>query len=141
MDLKIKDKIVIKESELKFEFIRASGPGGQNVNKVSTAAQLRFNLKSSSAFSNEIKEKLLLKLSGKLSKEGEIIITAKRYRYQERNRSDALDRLRGMILKALETKRKRKATKPTKSSKEERLKLKKIRSEVKKKRSGKIDFE
>ncbi len=141
MDLRINDKILIKENELKFEFIRSGGPGGQNVNKVSTAAQLRFNLKSSSAFSSEIKERLLLKLRNKLSKEGEIIITAQRYRYQERNRTDALERLRSMILKALETKRKRKATKPTKSSKEERLKSKKIRSEVKKKRSGKINFD
>lgn len=138
MDYKINNKIKIDAKEIKFEFIRASGPGGQNVNKVATAAQLRFNIVKSKAFSNETKELLIKKLKPKLTHTGEIIITARRYRNQEQNRKDAIDRLIRLLSKTLEQKKKRKPTKVTAGSKEARLKQKKLRGEVKKLRSKKI---
>ncbi len=124
--------------EVEFSFIRSSGPGGQNVNKVSTAVQLRFNVRASKLLSNEVKETLLKKEKRRISKKGILIIEAKRFRTQEKNREDALERLIKIIRKSSERKKKRIPTKPTLESKAKRLKEKKIKSEIKKLRKEKF---
>ncbi len=136
--MKEKKSIIIDPGEIHFDFIRSSGPGGQNVNKVSTAAQLRFNLLESESIDERLKARLIQKLKGKLNSKGEIIITARRFRTQEKNKIDAIKRLTKLLEKASEVKAQRIPTKRTKSSKEKRLKTKKQRSEIKKSRSSKI---
>lgn len=134
-----KSKVIkINPEEIQFDFIRSSGPGGQNVNKVSTAAQLRFNLLESDSIDYKLKERLVQKLKGKLNSKGEIIITARKFRSQEKNKADAIDRLTKLLENASEVQAKRIPTKRTKSSKEKRLKAKKLKSEIKKSRSSKI---
>jgi ribosome-associated protein len=111
--------------------VRASGPGGQNVNKVASAAQLRFDAKHSAALPEDVRQRLL-RLAGKRINEGGIlVIEAKRYRSQERNRKDAIDRLVNLIRKAAAKPKSRKKTKPTEASKRRRLEEKRRRSEIK----------
>jgi ribosome-associated protein len=130
------------ERELQFDYIRASGPGGQNVNKVATAVQLRFDVVNSPSLTVDVKARLV-KLAGKrLSDSGVLIIEANRFRTQEKNREDAIERLNELVGKASEKPKLRHKTKPTKASKEERLKEKKKRGEIKKnRRSSKSIFE
>ena len=130
------------ERELQFDYIRASGPGGQNVNKVATAVQLRFDVVNSPSLTVDVKARLV-KLAGKrLSDSGVLIIEANRFRTQEKNREDAIERLNELVRKASEKPKLRHKTRPTKASKEERLKEKKKRSETKKnRRSSKSIFE
>ena len=124
------------EKELTFEYIRASGPGGQNVNKVSTAVQLRFDVAHSPSLQEDVKARLI-KLAGKrVSGEGILLIEAKRYRSQEQNRFDALERFRELLNRASRKPRLRKKTKPTRSSTEDRLQKKKKRGEIKKYRKA-----
>jgi len=115
------------EPEIVLNFIHASGPGGQNVNKLATAVQLRFNVKSSHSINNHIKERLI-KLAGKrMTLDGVLVIVAKRYRTQEQNRLDAEQKLKFLIVKAITPPKRRKPTKPTLASQTRRLETKKHR--------------
>lgn len=119
--IEITKDINLDEGELSWEFVRSSGPGGQKVNKVSTAVQLRFDINRSPSLSEEIKPRLV-KLGGKRVTEGGVlIINAKRYRSQDRNRQDALDRLVALIRKASEPPKPRKATRPSQEARKRRL--------------------
>src|SRR3954470_18415127 len=132
-NLYVTHRISIPDSELEESFIRSSGPGGQNVNKVSSAVQLRFNVLASASLTDVAREALLR--SGKLTQAHELIITAQRFREQERNRVDARERLVGIIREAATPKRVRRPTKVPKSSKRKRLDGKKHRAEIKRGRS------
>jgi ribosome-associated protein len=132
--MQITPTITIPDGELSFSFIRASGPGGQNVNKVTTAVQLRFNVRNSPSLTSEVKDRLI-KLSGtRMSQNGELVIEAKRYRTQEQNRTDALHRLAALIEKASLRPRVRHATRPSLAARAKRIDSKKKRGSVKKQR-------
>jgi ribosome-associated protein len=129
--------IEIDEAELSESFVRGSGPGGQNVNKVSTAVQLRFNAAQSSSLPDDVRARLLKLAGRRLTKDGEIVILANRFRTQERNREDARARLFELIAHAAEPPPPpRRKTKPTKASRERRLSDKRKRAEIKRGRSG-----
>ena len=131
--IQITDTIAINENELQEEFVRASGPGGQNVNKVSTAVQLRFDMQNSS-LPEEVRARLLRLAGKRVTTEGILIVAARRFRTQEHNRQDARDRLVALIRKAVEIPKARQQTKPSVASKKRRLDQKRRRSTIKKMR-------
>ena len=134
--LEITPSLQIDERDLQIEFVRASGPGGQNVNKVATAVQLRFDVRTSS-LAEEVKERLVHLAGKRITGEGVLLIEAKRFRTQEQNREDAIQRFVELVRKSLVKPKPRRKTKPTASSKEERLKEKKRKGEIKKLRQSK----
>jgi ribosome-associated protein len=136
--IEITDRIALDEAELEFSFIRASGPGGQNVNKVSTAVQMRFDARRSPSLPDEVSARLQRLAGSKLTLDGVIVITANRHRTQERNRADAIERLVALIARAAIAPVKRRPTRPTKASKERRLAGKARRAAVKSLR-GKLE--
>ena len=139
--LRITSRIAIDEAELEESFIRASGPGGQNVNKLSSAVQLRFDVRHSPSLPDDVRTRLERLAGKRLTREGVLVITAQRHRTQERNRADALERLTELIQRAAVAPVPRRPTKPTKGSRERRLESKKRRSSIKGLRQEKPAFE
>ncbi len=125
----------IPEQELAFEFIRSSGPGGQNVNKVSTAVRLRFDVRNSPSLPDDVKVRLLALAGRRATKEGELVLLGQRYRTQEKNRQDVVERLQELLERALVAPRKRRATQPTRAAGARRLRAKKLQSDRKRGRS------
>ncbi len=126
--------------ELQLDYIRAGGPGGQNVNKVATAVQLRFDVLNSPTLTEDVKTRLMRLAGRRMTDAGVLIIEAGKFRTQEKNREDAIERLNALVRKAAEKPKLRQKTKPTKASKEERLMEKKKRGETKKFRSRSINL-
>jgi ribosome-associated protein len=132
--IEVTPSIKLDDSEIQLDFIRASGPGGQNVNKVASAAQLRFNVRNSGSLEPEVKERLIKLAGSRVTEEGVLIIEAKRYRTQEQNRFDAIQRLTTLIQKALVKPKIRRATRPTLTAKAARVGDKKKRGDIKRTR-------
>ena len=129
--IEVTETIAIDEAELTLEFIRSSGPGGQNVNKVATAVQLRFDVARSPSLPDDVRRRLARLAGRKMTGEGVLVITARRHRTQAANREDAIERLVALIKKAASKPKPRKKTKPTKASRERRLQDKRHRSRTK----------
>jgi ribosome-associated protein len=135
----INDNLALDERELSETFIRASGPGGQNVNKVASAAQLRFDLRGSPSLPEAVKARAARLAGSRLTEEGVIVITARRFRSQERNRADARERLAALIRRAAEPPKPRRKTRPSATQRKERLAAKARRSTLKRLRNAPID--
>jgi len=129
--IKVTDAISIDENEISYDFVHASGPGGQNVNKVATAVQLRFNVRGSSSLPPDVRERLERLAGNRMTQEGVLILQAQQHRSQERNRRDAFERLVGLIRQAARQPRRRRRTRPTAASRRRRLEAKRHRAEIK----------
>jgi ribosome-associated protein len=136
--LQVTPAVAIEESELDERFVRASGPGGQHVNKVSTAVELRFDAARSAALSDEVRERLRALAGTRMTTDGVLVIDARRFRTQAQNRADARERLAALVRQALVRPKRRRKTKPTAGSVERRMQSKRRRSEAKRGR-GRVD--
>ena len=134
--LTISPTLAIPDEELIERFVRASGPGGQNVNKVSTAVELRFDAANSPSLPEAVRERLLARRDRRIGADGTIVISAQRFRTQERNREDARERLAALIQAVLTPPKPRIATRPTRASKERRIEAKKGRGQIKRGRGA-----
>jgi ribosome-associated protein len=139
--IRVTDDISLDESEIEESFVRSSGPGGQNVNKLSTAVQLRFDVRRSPSLPNDVAVRLMRLAGKRLTKEGVLVIVAQNHRTQERNRAEALERLIALVQEAAVRPVPRRPTKPTKASREKRLEGKKLRSGIKGMRRAKVPFD
>jgi ribosome-associated protein len=138
--VRITESVTLEEAELEERFVRSSGPGGQNVNKVSTAVELRFDVRSSPSLPGEVRVRLERLAGRRLTDEGVLVIQAQSHRTQDRNREDARERLFELIRQACVVPKRRIKTKPPRASKERRRESKAKRSHVKKLRGAKPDF-
>jgi ribosome-associated protein len=129
--LEITEAIAIGDSEIGFQFVRSSGPGGQNVNKVATGVQLRFDAANSPSLPDDVRERLIRLAGKRVTEEGVLVINAHQHRSQERNRQDAIDRLVALIRQAAQPPKTRRKTRPTAASERRRLEGKRRRSELK----------
>jgi ribosome-associated protein len=139
--LRITDQIAIDEREIEEQFVRSSGPGGQNVNKLETAVQLRFDVRHSPSLPEGVRLRLERLAGRRLTKDGVLVIIAQRHRTQERNRADAMDRLVELVREAAVTPKRRRPTKPTAGSQKRRLETKKRRGTIKGLRQAKPSFD
>lgn len=130
----VTDDITLDEKELRFDFVRASGPGGQNVNKVSSAVQLRFDVAGSPSLPEEVRRRLTALAGKRMTTSGELILDARRYRTQEANRRDAIERLGDLIRKAAQKPRRRKKTRVPAAGRKRRLEQKRRRGRIKRQR-------
>lgn len=134
MKIKINRQLEIPENELEWNFVRGSGPGGQNVNRVASAVQLRFNVRESPSLPEPVRRRLLRLARNRINSDGVLIVEAKSRRSQERNRSEARERLKELLLKAARPPKKRIRTSPSRAARERRLQSKKRRSDKKSQR-------
>jgi len=134
--IRVTHQICLGENEIEERFVQASGPGGQNVNKVASAVELRFDVAASDSLPSDVKQRLVRIAGRRLTKEGVLVLRAENHRSQERNRADAVARLVSLIRQAAPKPKRRKPTRPTRASKERRLKQKKARGALKRERSG-----
>jgi ribosome-associated protein len=133
--LRINSRIAIPRSEFRFAYVRSSGPGGQNVNKVNSKVQLHWPVAASGAIPEDLRERILARLKPRLTEAGELLVVSQRYRDQRRNIDDCLAKLREMVLVAATPPRRRKKTKVPRSAREDRLKEKKAHAEKKRRRA------
>jgi ribosome-associated protein len=134
--LEVTPTLVIEDAELEERFVRASGPGGQNVNKVATAVELRFDAAASPSIPPDVLERLRTLAGSRMTDDGVVVIDARRHRTQAQNREDARERLADLLRQALVKPRRRRKTRPTRSSVEQRIQSKRRRSDVKRRRGG-----
>jgi ribosome-associated protein len=139
--IRVTSHIEIDEREIEEQFVRASGPGGQNVNKLSTAVQLRFDVRHSPSLPPDVRARLERLAGARLTRDGVLVIIAQRHRTQARNRDDALERLLELIRQAAVAPVKRRPTRPTKASRERRIESKKRRAGIKRERRGRPNFD
>jgi ribosome-associated protein len=139
--IRVTANINIDEREIEESFVRASGPGGQNVNKLATAVQLRFNVRESPSLSSAARARLERLAGSRLTRDGVLVIIAQRHRTQARNREDALERLVDLIRRAAIEPRLRRPTRPSKASRERRVEAKKHRAGLKRLRQAKPSFD
>jgi ribosome-associated protein len=129
--IQITKDIDLDEDELQFDFVRAAGPGGQNVNRVATAVQLRFDVRRSPSLTESVRARLMRLAGNRINKNGVLIINARRFRTQTRNRKDAIDRLSDLVRRAAQREKPRKKTRPSNAARERRLQEKRRRSRIK----------